>query len=91
MSGIKHSGSGSLDKNSNESPKQHGNISGKRVFIESTTGGIINLAKQNKGQGSCGGANPRGILGQSIAGTIPTGPSANTSNARTSLTFGQAG
>ena len=85
MSGIQHSGSGSLEKNSNDSPKQAGNIQGKRVFIESTTGGIINLTKQNKN------TNARGVLGASVAGTMPSGPSANPSNARTSLTFGQAG
>ncbi len=83
--GIQHSGSGSLEKNSNDSPKQGGNIQGKRVFIESTTGGIINLTKQNKS------SNARGVLGASVAGTMPAGPSANPSNARTSLTFGQAG
>lgn len=69
---IQHSGSGSLEKNSSDSPKQQAaNIQGKRVFIESTTGGIINLTKQNKS------SNARGILGASVAGTIPTGPNPN--------------
>jgi hypothetical protein len=86
VGGIQHSGSGSLEKTSIDSPKQvGGNIQGKRVFIESTTGGIINLTKQNKS------TNARGILGSSVVGTMPTGPTGNPTNPRTSLTFGQAG